>query len=156
MASQVGEADVHSLLDRYRVRYEVHAYYVVWEQRPEGAPPLVQRIQAGFDIDLSGALDKMELPDLHREEYGIVARYFEEVTREVQSKVGQHCTVEVVSCWDSLVLDTSEHLQPEAMLTIRISHSRSLDQPEGPAEEQALNAVLDRLHGLDVRASRRR
>jgi hypothetical protein len=153
MATEVGQADVHALLNRYRVRYEVHPYYVVWEQRPEGAPPLVQRVQAGFDVDLSGTVDKMELPNLHSEEYGTVVRYFEAVAREVQSKVGQHCTVEVVSYPDSLVLETREHLQPEAMLTIRISHCRSQDQPEGPAEAQALNAVLDRLHGLDVRAS---
>jgi hypothetical protein len=151
MASEVGQGDVHALLERYRVRYGVHPYYVVWEQRPEGAAPLVQRIQAGFDVDLSGTVDKMELPDLHSDEYGTVVHYFEAVAREVQSNVGQDCTVEVVSYRDSLVLGTREHLQPVAMLTIRISHCRSLDQPEGPAEEQALKAVLERLHGLDVR-----
>ena len=153
MASQVGQGDVHALLERYRVRYESHPYYVVWEQRPEGAAPLVQRIQAGFDVDLFGALEKMELPDRHSDEYGTVVHYFEEVVREVQSNVGQDCTVEVVSCWDSLAFNTREHLQPEAMLTIRIRHSRSLDQAEGPAEEQALKAVLERLHALGVRES---
>lgn len=152
MANEVGQADAHALLEQYRVRYEVHPYYVVWEQRPGGASPLVQRIRAGFDIDLSGTVDKMELPDLHSEEYGTVVRYFQEVAREVQSNIGRLCTVGVVSYRDSLVLETREHLQPKAMLTIRISHCRSLDQPAGPAEEQALNAVLKRLNGLGVRA----
>jgi hypothetical protein len=112
---------------------------------------MVQRIQAGFDVDLFGTLEKMDLPYLHRDEYGTVVHYFEEVAREVQSNVGQDCTVEVVSYWESLAFNTREHLQAEAMLTIRISHSRSLDQAEGPAEEQALKAVLERLHALGVK-----
>jgi hypothetical protein len=37
------------------------------------------------------------------------------------------------------------------MLRIRISHDRGLDQPEGPAEEQALRAILESLRELKVR-----
>jgi hypothetical protein len=94
----------------------------------------------------------MEFPRFLKEG-DLVIGYFEAVAREVQSKVGQQCTVEVVSYPDSLYLDTHHGFQPEAMLTIRISHSRSLDQPYGPAEEQALKAVLETLDGLDVRQS---
>jgi hypothetical protein len=138
-------------LERRHVRYEVHPYYVVWEQRPEGAPQIDQRIQAGFDIDLSGAVDKMEFPDLHREEYGAVVGYFEAFAREVQTTVGQRCTVETIPYPDSLAFDT--RLRPQAMLRIRISHRRGLKESEGPAEEQALKAIRNKLHELGVRES---
>jgi hypothetical protein len=149
MANDAAEADVRGVLQRHRVCYEVRPYYVLFEKRPPGAPPVVQRIQAGFDVDLFGTLDKMELPRFLREEGDIVIGYFEAVAQEVQSKVGQRSTVEVMLYPDSLVLDT--HFQPQAMIRIRISHSRGPDQPEGPAEEQALEAIRDKLHGLGLR-----
>lgn len=151
MAVDAGEADVRGVFQRHRVRYEIRPYYVLLEQRPPGASRVVQRIQAGFDVDLSGTLDKMEVPRLLKEEGDIVIGYFEAVAREVQLQVGQSCTVEVVGYPDSLVLDTN--LQPQAMLRIRISHSRGVDQTEGPAEEQALEAVQGKLRGLGLRES---
>lgn len=151
MASDLREADVHGVLERHHVRYEVHPYYVVSERRPVAAPPVDQRVQAGFDVDLFGTADKLQLPRFHSEEGHTVVHYFEVVAREVQSKIGQQCTIEVIPYVDSLVLDTHEHLQPEVMLRIRISHCRGLDQPEGSAEEQALTAIRDVLHSLEVR-----
>ena len=151
MAIGVGQADVQGVFQRHRVRYEVRPYYVFFEQRPPGAPSVGQRIHAGFDVDLFGTLDKMEVPRLLREEGDIVFGYFEAVAREVQSQVGQGCTVEIIGYPDSLVLDS--HFQPQAMVRIRISHSRGLDQSEGPAEEQALNAIRDKLHALGLRES---
>ena len=151
MAIDVGQAEVQGVFQRHRVRYEVRPYYVLFEQRPPGAPSVGQRIQAGFDVDLFGTLDKMEVPRLLREEGDIVIGYFEAVAREVQSKVGQRCTVEVKGYPDSLVLDS--HFQPQAMVRIRISHSRGLDQSEGPSEEQALEAIREKLHTLGLRES---
>ena len=108
-------------------------------------------MHAGFDVDLLGTLDKMELPRTLREEGDIVISYFEAVAREVQSQVGQRCTVEVMLYPDSLVLDS--HFQPQAMIRIRISHSRGVDQTEGAAEEKALGAIRDKLNALGVRES---
>jgi hypothetical protein len=151
MASSGSKADVRGVLDRHHVRYEVHPYYVVVDRRPPSGPPVDQRVQAGFDVDIFGTVDKMQLPRFHSEEGRSVVQYFEAVARDVQSKIGQHCTIEVIPCVDSLVLDTHEHLQPEVMLRIRISHDRGLDQPEGPPEEQALNAIRESLHELQVK-----
>ena len=81
----------------------------------------------------------------------MVLDYFERVAQEIQSKAGQNCTIEVIAYADSLVLDTNQHFRPQAMLRIRISHARGLDQPEGPPEEQALTAIREMLHGLKVR-----
>jgi hypothetical protein len=151
MTPDVREADVHGVLERHRVRYEVHPYYVVSERRPVGAPPVDKRVRAGFDVDLFGTVDEMQLPRFQSQEGRTVVQYFEGVTRELQSKIGHQCTIEVIPGVESLVLDTHEHLQPEVMLRIRISHDRGLDQPEGPPEEQALAAIRDTLHKLGVR-----
>ncbi len=151
MAIDVGQAEVQGVFQKHRVRYEVRPYYVLFEKRPPGAPSVDQRIPAGFDVDLFGTLDKMEVPRLLREEGDTVAGYFDAVAREVQSKVGQRCTVEVMRYPDSLVLDS--HFQPQAMVRIRISHSRGLDRAEGAPEEQALEAIRDTLHALGVRES---
>jgi hypothetical protein len=153
MASDVRGPDVHGVVQRHHVRYEVHPYYVVSERRPVGPEPVDQRVQAGFDVDLFGVVDTMQLPRFHNEEGRAAIEYFEEVAREIQSNVGQGCTIEVIPSIDSLVLDPHENLQPEVMLRIRISHERGLDQPEGPAEEHALAAIRDTLHKLDIRAA---
>ena len=152
MASEVREADIHALLEERHVRYEVRPYYIVFERRPAGAAPVDQKIQAGFDVDLYGTLDKIQLPLFRSEEAHKIVDYFEKVAQEIQSKAEQHRTkVEVMPDEDSLVLDTKQHFQPEVMLRIRITHARGLDQPGGPSEEEALNRIREVLQELDVR-----
>jgi hypothetical protein len=151
VAGEFHPADVREVVERYRVFYEVRPYYVVWEQRPEGAPPLDQRIQAGFDVNLYAALEKPRLPLFGTEEALKAVKYFESVAQEIQSRVGQRCTVEIIPCTDSIVVDTHQHFQPEAMLQIHICHDRGLDQPKGPSEEEALRAIREILHELGVR-----
>jgi hypothetical protein len=151
MPTDVREADIHEVLEQHHVHYEVRPYYVVLDQRPAGAPPIVKKVQAGFDVNLYGALENDQLP-LYRSEGGrMVVDYFEMVAQEIQSKAGQHCTIEVIPYADSLVLDTHQHFCPQAMLQIRISHARGLDQPAGPSEEQALEATRETLHKIGVR-----
>jgi hypothetical protein len=151
MESDVRELDVHEVLESHHVRCEVRPYYVVLDQRPAGAPPKGQKVRAGFDVDLYGVLENETLPLYHSEEARRVVKHFETVAQEIQSKVGNHCTIEVMPYADSIVLDTHQHFQPEVMLRIRISHDRGLDQPQGSAEEQALIAVREALLGLGVR-----
>jgi hypothetical protein len=142
MASDIHEADVRELIQRHHAHYEVCPYYVLFDERPEGAPPVQRRIQAGFDVDLYGTLEREELPlATGNPRARMVVEYFEAAAREVQERIGQHCTVEVIQFADSLFPDTHEHFRPQAMLRIRISHARGLDQPAGPAEEQAKEAV---------------
>jgi hypothetical protein len=143
--------DVREVLERYHVHYEVRPYYAVLDERPAGAPRIEQRVQAGFDVNLYGTLEKEQMPDFDSKEAREIVRYFESRAREIQSQAGQRCTVEVIPCPDSIVLDTRQHFQPEAMLQIRISHDRGLEQAEGPSEEEALQAVRETLHELGVR-----
>ena len=153
MPINVSEAEVHAALERHHVRYEVRPYYVVWEQRVPGGRAVDQKIQAGFDVDLYGTLGKVQLPlFLESKEAHNVVDYFRMVAHEIQSKIEKHdTTVEVMPYENSLILDTQRHFQPEAMLRIRISHERGMNQPAGLPEEQALNGIREMLHGLKVK-----
>jgi formate hydrogenlyase transcriptional activator len=72
-------------------------------ERPEDIPPLVRHYVQRFSSRLGKTIDTIP-PE----------------------------TMEVIAYADSVVLDTNQHFRPQAMLRIRISHARGLDQPEGP------------------------
>lgn len=146
MASEVREVDLPGILERHQVRYEVRAYYVVSE------PGTSHRIQAGFDVFLYGILNRMVLPLYGDEEGRKVVDYFQTAVQQIQSKCAkEHTTIEVMPYEDSLILDTHQHFQPEAVLQIRISHDRGLGQPAGPSEDQALDELREVLHELNVK-----
>jgi hypothetical protein len=152
MPSDIREMDVQGVLHRHNVRYEVRPYYVVLEQRPAGATPVEKKIRAAFDLDLYGALDKIQLPLFEGDEGREVVAYFETMAKEIQSRAdNDHTKVEVMPYADSLVLDTHQHFRPEVVLRIRITHARGLDQPAGPSEEQVLSDIRERLHQLEVK-----
>jgi hypothetical protein len=151
MASDVREANIHEVLEQHQARYEVRPYYVVLDQRSPGAPPTDQRVQAGFDVDLYGTLEKEQFPLFRSEGARMVVDYLQAVAKEIQPKTGHYCTIEVIPYEDSVVLDTHQQFRPQAMLRIRISHARGLDQPEGPPEEQALVEIRQSLHELGVK-----
>ena len=152
MASEVRELDLHEILERHQVRYEVRPYYVELEGGPGGGRSVSKRIQAGFDVFLYGTLDTMRLPLFGDAEGSKVVDYFQTAAQHIQSKGARdQTTIEVMPHGDSLILDTHQHFQPEAVLQIRISHDRGLDQPAGPSEEQALNEIQRILHELGVR-----
>ena len=119
----------------------VRPYYVLLDLRPAGGPPTTQKVQAGFDVNLYGNLDRERLPLFNSEGAHIVLNHFESAAQEIQSRAGNHCTVEITPVTDSLVLDSQQHFRPQGILQIRISHARGMDQPEGPSEEFALKAV---------------
>jgi hypothetical protein len=152
MGGDVVKADVCEVLERHHARYEVRPYYELFDLRPVGVPEITKRVQAGFDVDLYGNLMENEnLPLSHNKGARTVVAYFEQVAKDVQSKVGQQCTVQVITNNDSLVLDSRHNFRPEVMLRIRIGHSRGLDQAEGPPEEQALAAIRQTLREMNVR-----
>jgi hypothetical protein len=150
MTPDVQSTDLQQLLAGRRVWYEFRPYNVVVDQRPAGLPPVHKKVQAGFDVNLYAVLENERFGLDRRQESRVVRSYFGSLAKEIQTQVGQHCTVEIMPYRDSVILDTHEHFQPQAMLQIRISHGRGLDQPFGPAEEQALNILKDRLHDLGI------
>ena len=152
MERNIREVDVHEVLKRHDARYEVRPCYQMFDLHPVGSPAIAQRVHSGFDVDLYGTLlEKEHLPLYEIEGAGTVLDYFAKVARDIQSGIGQHCRVRVITYSDSLVLDTGHDLRPEILLRIRIAHTRGLDQAEGPAEEHALEAIRQVLRELDVR-----
>jgi hypothetical protein len=152
MANDAQKTDVHEVLARHRARYEIRPYYTMLQLFPTGAPAVVKRVQAGFDVDLYGSLLENEHLPIHQIEGArVVLDYFEEVAHDIQSRIGQRCTVEVITYEGSLVLDTKHDFRPEAMLRIRIGHSRGMHEAEGPPEEQALGAIRQVFRELGVR-----
>ena len=151
MANDVQISDIHELLEPFQVHYEVRPYYVLLDLRPAGAPPTTQKVQAGFDVNLYGNLDRERLPLFNSEAAHTVLNYFESAAQEIQSRAGNHCTVEITPVTDSLALDPQQHFRPQGILQIRISHARGMDQPEGTSEEFALKDVQELLHELGIR-----
>jgi hypothetical protein len=151
MAGNASTADIHQLLERYQIHYEICPYYVLAEQGHAGAAPTTQRVQAGFDVNLYGTPATPELPLFHTEAASASLSFFESAAREIQSRAGNHCTVEIMPCRDSLVLDPQQHFRAEGMVQIRISHDRGLSEPEGPSEELALASIQKLLNQLGIR-----
>jgi hypothetical protein len=46
------------------------------------------------------------------------------------------------------------HLQPEALLRMRITHSRGFDQPAGPLEMETLDAIEKQIQAPGVKSTR--
>ena len=152
MGSDIREAEVHEVLKRHDARYEVRPCYEMFDLHPVGGPAITQRVQSGFDVDLYGKLlEKERLPLYEIAGAGTVLEYFTKVAQDVQSKIGQHCTVQVLTYSGSLVLETGHDFRPEIMLRIRIAHTRGMDQAGGPPEEQAVEALRRVLRQLEVR-----
>ncbi|HLH15824.1 MAG TPA: hypothetical protein VKX45_01320 [Bryobacteraceae bacterium] len=154
MPSATHNSDIPQALERRHARYEIQPYYVMLDMRPERGEPTSQRIQAGFDVSLYGELLQGErLPLDESQDARTIVAYFEDAVREIQSQVGQQCAVELVRYPDSLVLDPQHDFGGQAMLQIRISHTRGLGEPKGPAEDQALQALREKLRELHVKES---
>src|SRR5260370_25879183 len=120
MATDVREADIHEVLEQHHARYEVRPYYVILDQRPAGAPPIEQKVQAGFDVNLYGALEKEQLPLYRSEGARRVVNYFEAVALEIEANAGQHWNIEGTPYTDSLVPATTTHLHPQSILQLPI------------------------------------
>jgi len=74
----------------------------------------------------------------------------------VRRENNRACSIEVIPYGSTIVLDSKNHLQPMALLRIRIMHSGDIHEPGCAAEQQALRSVEAQLSGLGVTAGRGR
>jgi hypothetical protein len=152
MGIYVHKTQVQEFLARHNARYEVRPHFDMLQIFPVGAPAIGKRVQTGFDVDVFGTLLGNEhLPIYRIEGARMVSDYFGEVAHDIQSRIGQCCSIEIATYDDLIVVNTKDDFRPEGMLRIRIGHSRGMDQPEGPPEEQALEAVRQVLRELAVK-----
>ena len=142
--------NVCQVIQQRHAFYGVSPYYVVREERPNGAPATTRRIQAGFDIDVYGI--KASLEPKPSSDYVLAYRALQEMVETVLLHTSDHSSIEVIPFFSTVILDTRRHLQPEDMLRIRITHTRGLDQPAGASEERALKEIEEQLNVLGVKA----
>jgi hypothetical protein len=142
----------HQIFMRHHVRYEVSPYFVVLDVRTFGAPPSQRRIQAGFDIDLygngfdHGAALSFENGDLRTTLNELYA-----ACRAVVASATESSTIEIIPVEETLILNVKRHLEPEALVRIRITNSGGLDQPAGASEEKARAGITHSLESLGVK-----
>jgi hypothetical protein len=151
MAIDIRVSDLCDLLEQYHLHYEVCPYYVLLDQRAAGDTTSTQRIQAGFDVNLYGNLEKPQFPLFRSEAANRLVDYFQSIARGIQLRAGNRCTIEITPCTNSVILDPRQTFRPEGMLRIRISHDRGLQHAQGPSEELALKALQDVLSELGIR-----
>lgn len=147
--------DLHTLIGRHRVFYEVWPYYVLLDLRNHGSPAVKRRVQVGYDVDLYGTGASQELRLANGDDQvPLAVDDLKQVAQAVLPNPSDSCAIQVIPFETSLVLDTKEHFQPEALLRIRITHCRGLDQPVGPLEERTLQDVEGKLRALGVKTAR--
>jgi len=140
------------LFIRHHSRYEVSPYFVVLDVRTFGVPPSRRRIHSGFNLDLYG-----RGPDhgsaLSFQNGGIRAALNElcAACRAVVKPAAEYASIEIIPFAATLVLNVKSHFEPEALVRIRITHTRGLDQPVGTSEEKARADVGGRLESLGVK-----
>jgi hypothetical protein len=137
---------------RHHPRYEVSPYYVVLDVRTFGVPPSQRRIHAGFDVDLYG--NGFDHGSALSFEHGQLRATLDDLCaacREVVANATEDSRIEIIPRNATLVLNVKRHFEPEALVRIRITHSRGLDQPAGASEEKARADVEESLDALGVK-----
>jgi hypothetical protein len=139
---------------RHHAHYEVSPYFVVLDERPPGIRPSHRRIQAGYDVALYG--NGFGHGSAHSFENGEPEKTLEELQTACHIAVAQaaeHSGIEIIADEESVMLDVKSHLEPEAMVCIRITHTRGLDQAAGESESKVLAGVVKSLESLGVKRS---
>ena len=146
--------DIRQILESHHCFLEISPCYVVAEDRPPGGAVSVRRVQAGFDLDIYGV--KMSREPDPPAEYWMVYNRLKEVADVARRENNGASCIDVIPYGSTIILDTKNHLQPMALLRIRIMHSGGIHEPAGAAEQQALRSVEAQLSSLGVTAGRSR
>jgi hypothetical protein len=142
--------NVQQLFKRYHAFYEVLPYHVVVEER-HGSPTATRRIiQAGFDVDVHGLSNKSEVELPPPAEYAFGYAELKKIADAVSYQASES-SIEVISFPATVFFEAREQFRSEAVVRIRISHFRGVDQPPGLPEQHALKAVEEQLQALGVR-----
>ncbi len=144
--------NVGSLIKEHQVFYEVSPYYVEFEDRPVGRPATNRRVPAGFNVDVYGVRtedNEPVTPPLH--DYSLAYAGLQTLAAKVSQHTTDSCSLEVIPFPSIAIIDARAHGKVEAMVRIRVSHDRGLDQPAGPAEQHALEEVERELKNLGIK-----
>jgi hypothetical protein len=140
--------NVENLIQQHHAFYQVSPYYVVLE-KSHGKPGCsTWRVQAGYDVDVYGARTNGE-PE-PSPEYAQGYTVLQKIAETTAHQTSDSSSVEVITFPSTVFLDTQNHFQEEAVLRVRISHYRGLDQPAGAPEQRALDEIEKQLQSLGV------
>ncbi len=143
--------NIRSLVKEHHAFYEVSPYYVVLEEKHRGLPPTSRRVQAGVDVDVYGERIEDNGPwTPPPDKYGLGYVELRTLTEKISAHATDSCSLEVIPSPSTVVVDFRSHGNIEAMLRIRISHGRGLDQPAGLAEQSALEELEAELKSMGV------
>jgi hypothetical protein len=139
-----------SLIQEHHAFYEVLPYDVVVDDANGGLSPATRRVHAGFDVDIYGESPKRELvipgPD---PDYRVGYSELQEIAEELSRHATDSCAFEVLEFPATVFFDVRRHA-PEALLRIRISHCRGLNEPAGLPEQRALEELEYTLKSLGI------
>ena len=143
--------DLHHLVEVHYAFYEVMPHYVTIEEGHGTSAAKTQRIQAGFDVNVYGGRTSEDPPLPGRSpDYALGYASLLELVKTISSHSVGGCSIDVMPFGSTVILDTKQNLQPEAMLRIEIRHHRGLEQPAGMPEQLALEDVEKELQHLGV------
>lgn len=147
--------DIRELIEQHHISYQVWPYDVVVDIHKQNAPTIYQKVQSGFDIELYGSGSGQDL-DLSsgRDQFDSTLRALQTVAKAVMLKPPHTQCVEVQRFDTNFYFLPSHNFRPEALLRIRITHFRGLDQPAGPLETQTRDAIESQLQALGVKSAR--
>jgi hypothetical protein len=142
--------DLRTVVQEHRAFYEVLPYYIVVDDTNAGLSLTTRRVHAGFDVDIYGESLKKELvipgPD---SDYTLSYSELQKVAQEVSRHATDSCSLEVLEFPETVYFDLRRHA-PEALLRVRISHCRGLNEPAGLSEQRALAELEKELKSLGV------
>jgi len=133
--------NLRSVIQEHHAFYEVLPYYVVADDTNGGFPFTKRRVHAGFDVEIYGESPKKELvmpgPD---PDYTCGYCELQKIAEELSRHTTDSCSLEVLEFPATIFFDLRRHT-PEALLRIRISHCRGLNEPAGLPEQRALEEL---------------
>ena len=143
--------NITALVKQHHGFYEVSPYYIAVEEKHGSFAGKIQKVQAGFDVDVyfMKIKDELGFPGTDPN-YALGDVLLQEIAEEVSSHTSGSCFLEVISFPEIIVFDSRQQYAAEGMFRIRISHRRGLDQPAGEPEEHALAEVENQLRGRGV------
>ena len=143
--------DFRSLAQEHQAFYEVSPYYVLLDERPVGLPATTRSIHAGFNVDVYGVRTEDNEPAMPpAQEYALGYAELQKLAERVSQHARDSCSLEVIPFSSTAIIDSRNHGQVEAMIRIRISHERGLNQPAGSPEKCALEEVERELNSLGI------
>jgi hypothetical protein len=144
--------DVREVIQRHHTFYEVAPYYVVVDERTPENARTTRMVKAGFDIDIFG--QKASTEPQPSPDYELVYSWLRTVRAKVSPCTTDTCYIEVIPFESTVYFDPRHGFQEEALLRVRITHGRGLEQPAGPSEESALRQLEKELDSLGISSRR--